>query len=147
MRKYRRWQASAAFGCGTTLQEEDAALPHETSNRNEQQLFQEHPRPGLEGELLGDCRLNANVGGQGMWQVGCSLGLREGRRCTACSSLGLPSTPNMHSRVVCVLSPVPCTPGWQQESSFGKGGQKWLYQSFRSTAGGKLCAGTVTCMC
>ena len=52
-----------------SLQEEEASLPAAANNRDENNLFESHPRPGVPGELLGDCRLDATVGGTDMWQV------------------------------------------------------------------------------
>ena len=50
-------------------QEEDAALPAVHTNRDDSQLFVEHPRPGLAGELLGDCKLTGTVNGENKWTV------------------------------------------------------------------------------
>lgn len=46
------------------LQEEEEALPKGVTNRDENTLFIEHPRPGLAGELRGDCKLHGSK-----WEV------------------------------------------------------------------------------
>ncbi|PRW61307.1 EGF domain-specific O-linked N-acetylglucosamine transferase isoform A [Chlorella sorokiniana] len=71
------------------FEEEDVLVPRETNNTGPTGLFEEHPRPGLKGELLGDCKLSGVSGGANRWQ----------------------------------------------ESDFGKGGQRWLFNSFQSTLG------------
>ena len=72
-------------------QKEEASLPTAASNRDEGNFFESHPRPGLRGELLGDCRLDATVDGTDMWKVrssgqaeGCGTvagGLWQGAAC------------------------------------------------------------------
>ncbi|KAI7846156.1 hypothetical protein COHA_000326 [Chlorella ohadii] len=71
------------------FEEENALVPKESNNTGPTGLFEEHPRPGLKGELLGDCKLVGVTGGANRWQ----------------------------------------------ESDFGKGGQRWLFNSFQSTLG------------
>ena len=61
------------------VQEEDASLPQASTNRDTNLLFTEHPRPGLKGELLGDCKLVGTIGGEHKWQAGCS-GSESGSR-------------------------------------------------------------------
>ncbi len=55
-------------------------MPKESNNTGPTGLFEEHPRPGLKGELLGDCKLVGVTGGANRWQV-CGIDGRKGRVC------------------------------------------------------------------
>lgn len=136
------------------MQEEDAPLLKESNNTGPTGLFEEHPRPGLRGELLGDCKLLGVTGGADRWQVRrggqvgmvvCRLGGVQGM--AACPS-GLAGKGPAWVQHMCLRCRVVLTDGssaWGecrspvdlQESAFGKGGQRWLFNSFQSALGGK----------
>lgn len=88
------WSSPAsAPACGLTVQEEDAPLLKDSNNTGPTGLFEEHPRPGLEGELLGDCKLVGVTGGADRWQVrrGGQVGMVV-CRCRGCAGHGSTSS-------------------------------------------------------
>lgn len=56
------------------MQEEEASIPRQTSNRGDDGGFKSYKRLGVPGELVGDCQLHGKVAGEDKWQVGDKLG-------------------------------------------------------------------------
>lgn len=73
-------------------------MPKESNNTGPTGLFEEHPRPGLKGELLGDCKLVGTTGGANRWQVCCM----EGKKSRVCAPWFFPTciAPGQLSRCI-----------------------------------------------